>query len=110
VYHFRKITPVYLKQLIERSEISFSLRTEDRSRANELAERLNKIILSIETEYRFNIIKQDDALRKLQEIGFKSRDAANKNEEQPDIVKLFEKYSFEQIKLRKWCNNCRILS
>ena len=104
-YHFRKITPVYLKQLIERSEISFSLRTEDRSRANELAERLNKIILSIETEYRFNIIKQEDALRKLQEIGFKSRDSANnKVEERPDIVKLFEKYSFEQIKLGKWCN------
>jgi len=45
IYHFRKITPVYLTQLIERSEISFSLRAEDRSRANELAERLNKIIL-----------------------------------------------------------------
>ncbi len=57
IYRFRKITPIYLRQLIERSEISFSLRTEDRSRANELAERLNKIILSIETEYRFNIIR-----------------------------------------------------
>ena len=105
IYHFRKLAPAYLKPLIERSEISVSLRTQDRSRANELAERLNKILLSIETEYRFNIIKREEALLKLQEIGIASRNIArSKAVESIDVIKLFEKYTLEQTKLGKWCH------
>lgn len=105
-FHFRKATPYYLKALINRSELSVSLKTGELERAKQLAERLNKILLAIETDYRFNIIKAEEALARLYGLGITSapkKDAAP-TPETPDLIALFEKYSQEQAKLGKWSN------
>jgi integrase len=104
VYHFRKVTPAALKDIIKRSELSLSLRTTDEARAKLLASRLNQILSALCVDYRFKLISKEDAVTRLEEMGFqcRARSLAISVSGQVNYDTLFRKFSQEQANNGKW--------
>lgn len=104
VYHFRKVTPAALKDIIKRSELSLSFRTKDESKAKFLTDRLNQILSALCVDYRFKLISKEDAVKRLTEMGFQCRTSKLENSlsNQVNYGFLFKKFSQEQAGNGKW--------
>jgi hypothetical protein len=104
VYYFRKVTPVALKEIIQRSELSLSFQTRDEVKAKILADMLAQILNAICVDFRFKLISKEEAISRLEALGFQCqpKNAAILASGQIDYGFLFRKFTKEQTNNGRW--------